>query len=107
MSTSFERPSAASSRQNSTSSNSSTLSKTWKKIKEHHDGMNDAFATYYGGGRRSQEAWNTASPRGSVTYVEGTEHEPLVEKKSLAKKMLGRVKEHHRSVNAAYRAYYG
>ncbi|KAF2447042.1 hypothetical protein P171DRAFT_483103 [Karstenula rhodostoma CBS 690.94] len=105
MSTSFERPSAASSRQNSTSSTSSTLSKTWKKIKEHHDGMNDAFATYYGGGRRSHEAWNP-SPRGSVTFEE-SEHEPLVEKKGLAKKMLGRVKEHHRSVNAAYRTYYG
>ncbi|KAL5409918.1 hypothetical protein PMIN04_010847 [Paraphaeosphaeria minitans] len=106
MSTSFERPSVASSRQNSTSSNASTLSKTWMKVKEHHDSMNDAFATYYGG-RRAQEPWNT-SPRSSVTYADELEHEPLVEKKkSLAKKMLGRVKEHHRSVNAAYRAYYG
>lgn len=105
MSASFERPSAASSCQNSTFSTSSTLNKTWKKIKEHHDGMNDAFTAYYGGGRRSTEAWNS-SPRGSVTSDE-VEHEPLVEKKGLAKKMMGRIKEHHRSVNAAYRAYYG
>jgi hypothetical protein len=106
MSTQFERPSAASSRQNSTSSTSSTLSKTWKKIKDHHDGMNDAFATYYGGGRRSHEAWNTTSPRGIITY-ETDEQKPLVEKKGLGKKILARVKEHHRSVNVAYRTYYG
>ena len=72
--------------------------------------MNDAFAIYYGGGRRSREAWNT--PRGSVSYTESVyskevEHQPLVEKKSLGKKMKDMVKEHHRSVNAAYRTYYG
>lgn len=105
MSTSFERPAAASSRQNSTSSTSSTLSKTWQKIKDHHDGMNDAFATYYGIGRHSHEAWN-ASPRGIVKY-KGANDESQIEKKGLGKKILRKIKEHHRSVNAAYRAHYG
>ncbi|KAF1978276.1 hypothetical protein BU23DRAFT_450403 [Bimuria novae-zelandiae CBS 107.79] len=97
------RPSASTSRQNSTSSTSSNLNKAWKKIKDHHDGMNDAFSTYYGGGRRSQESW--ASPRNSIDEAE---REPLVEKKEgLRKKIVNRVKEHHRSVTAAHRAYYG
>ncbi|KAJ4356314.1 uncharacterized protein N0V89_004346 [Didymosphaeria variabile] len=110
MSTSFERPSAASSRQNSIISTSSILGKTWKKVKQHHEGMNDAFATYYGGGRRSHEAWNT--PRGSVCTRDSdssdeVEYKPLVEKTGFGKKMLVKAKEHHRSVSAAYRTYYG
>lgn len=100
--TTSERPSA--SRQNSASSSSSNLSRAWKKVKEHHDGMNNAFASAYGVGRRlSQE--QLASQRNSVD-----EHEqaPLVEKKEgLGKKIKTLVKEHHRSVNAAYRTYYG
>lgn len=111
MTTSSERPSASSSRQNSTSSTDSTLNKTWRKIKEHHEGLNDAFATYYGGGRRSQEAWTTpkytSSRRTSISSQE-LEHKPLVGKKEgLGSKLKHMVKEHHRSVNNAYRAYYG
>lgn len=65
--------------------------------------MNDAFATYYGGGRRSQEPWT-----GPRQVVDEVERAPLVEKKDgLGRKIVNRVKEHHRSVNAAYRTYYG
>ena len=82
MSSTSERPSAAASRQNSTSSVSSNLHKAWKKIKEHHDSMNDAYVAYYGGGR-PRETWT--SPRHSV---EEAERAPLVEEKEgLGKKM--------------------
>ncbi|KAJ4297692.1 hypothetical protein N0V90_005587 [Kalmusia sp. IMI 367209] len=104
------RPSVSTTgRSDSTSSTSSNLSKTWKSIKkaakEHHEGMNDAFATYYGGGRRSM---NAPSPRGSVSEEEEA-HVGLVEgeKEGLGSMAARKVKEHHRSVNAAYRTYYG
>jgi hypothetical protein len=102
-SSSSEPASASSSRQNSMSSTTSSLGKAWNKIKEHHEGMNGAFAAYYGGSRRPQEPWK--SPRSSIDEVE--QALPAEKKDGLGKKMKNAIKDHHRSVNAAYRTYYG
>ena len=85
------------------SSTSSNLSKAWNKIKEHHEGMNGAFAAYYGGGRRMQEPWK--SQRSSMDEAE--QSLPAKKKDGLGKKMKNIIKEHNRSVNAAYKTYYG
>jgi hypothetical protein len=94
------------------------LSKAWQAIKAHHDEMNAAYAAYYSPG--SSRAGSLANSRANSTQssprhsVEEPRHEdaaaapknPTNFTKSW-KALKNRAVEHHRSVNAAYRAAYG
>jgi hypothetical protein len=93
---------------------STNLSKAWQAIKAHHDEMNAAYAAYYSPGSslaNSRANSTQSSPRHSV---EEPRHEdaaaapknPTNFSKSW-KALKTRAVEHHRSVNAAYRAAYG
>jgi hypothetical protein len=112
----------------STTSNNTTSSKksnsTWYSIKkaahEHHESLNSAYAVYYGAGAASRGSSATSSavqsPRGSLEEAEqamisgkpGQENQKKERGVSKAwEKVKKAAKEHHESVNAAHRAYYG
>jgi len=121
------RPSMDSQRTTSTSSSTSTLSKTWSSIKkhakEHHESVNAAYATYYSGGMVREHS--ASSVRSSASTVAGSPRVSLEDKKGgpvveveavekgdghvkkMARAIKKRAVEHHRSVTAAHRAYYG
>lgn len=104
-------PSRSSSTETSTEpERSSSMSKAWEKVKkaakEHHEGVNAAYATYYGAGA-SPAPSAAASSRSSLESVRG---EQDAKEDSVARKSWDSfkktAKEHHKSVNAAYATYY-
>lgn len=108
----------------SSSSESSNMSKAWtsfkKAAKEHHEGLNAAYATYYGGGampvssemvtpRTSSESTESLIHEDEKVYGEsvGTNESSASGMKKALEKAKKIAKEHHRSVNTAYESYYG
>jgi hypothetical protein len=84
---------------------SGSVSKAWKSVKkaakDHHDGLNAAYATYYG-----QGASSAPTRANSAASVESVQHETQ-KKPSVWSKAAQRAKEHHASVNNAYATVYG
>ncbi|KZM20915.1 uncharacterized protein EKO05_0006376 [Ascochyta rabiei] len=86
--------------------------KLWTAIKNHHDEMNAAYTAYYSPG-----ASRCNSPRGSTSStprhsIEEPRNEQAAPKQPTNlskhwKQLKTKVVEHHRGVNAAYRAAYG
>ncbi|KAF1929192.1 uncharacterized protein M421DRAFT_419710 [Didymella exigua CBS 183.55] len=85
--------------------------KLWTAIKTHHDEMNAAYTAFYSPGSS-----RAASPRGSVSSTprvsteEPRNEEAAKQPTNLSKhwkQLKTKVVEHHRGVNAAYRAAYG
>ncbi|KAF2017141.1 hypothetical protein BU24DRAFT_144184 [Aaosphaeria arxii CBS 175.79] len=89
-----------------TTNTPSFISTLAHKAKAHHDGLNAAFNTYYGGAYGSNPSSQATSRRAShdsVEHKEPKEHKSNKTWKSIKKAVV----EHHRSMNAAYSAYYG
>lgn len=84
---------------------SGSMSKAWKSVKkaakDHHEGVNAAYATYYG-----QGASPAPTRANSATSAESVEHE-TEQKPSVWAKVVKKAQEHHRSVNNAYSTVYG
>lgn len=89
----------------------SNTNKLWAAIKEHHQEMNAAYVAFYSPGSS-----RAATPRGSVSSTPRTStEEPRSEEAAKQptnlskhwKQLKTKVVEHHRGVNAAYRAAYG
>jgi hypothetical protein len=88
--------------------------KLWTALKQHHDEMNAAYTAFYSPGSSRAN-----SPRGSVSSTprasveEPRQASSASEKKQPTnlskhwKQLKTKAVEHHRSVNAAYRAAYG
>lgn len=85
--------------------------KLWTAIKNHHEEMNAAYSAYYSPGSSRAN-----SPRGSVSSTprasieEPRSEEAAKQPTNLSKhwkQLKTKVVEHHRGVNAAYRAAYG
>ncbi|KAF2873103.1 hypothetical protein BDV95DRAFT_605669 [Massariosphaeria phaeospora] len=106
----------------SSSSKSHPMSKAWKAVKkhakEHHESLNTAYGIYYGGGRTPPSTFSSraptavGSPRASFESERTEkEEEVVVRSETNARRAWNAVKqhakEHHRSVNAAYRTTYG
>ena len=110
-------PARSASRGGADAPKKSNLSKAWQALKQHHDEMNAAYAAYYspGSSRAGSRAnsvranSNHSSPRHSI---EEPRHEDAAPKNPTNftktwKAIKTRAIEHHRGVNAAYRAAYG
>jgi hypothetical protein len=87
-------------------------SKLWTAIKNHHDEMNAAYAAYYspGASRANSTHGSTAStPRHSIEEHRSEDAAPKnpTNLSKHWKSLKTKVVEHHRGVNAAYRAAYG
>lgn len=89
----------------------SNSNKVWAAIKEHHHEMNAAYAAFYSPGNS-----RAASPRGSIsstprTSIEAPRSEEAAKQPTNLskhwKQLKTKVVQHHRDVNAAYRAFYG
>ena len=86
--------------------------KLWTAIKNHHDEMNAAYTAYYSPGTsrsNSPRGSTVSSPRHSVEEPRSEEAAPK-QPTNLSKhwkQLKTKVVEHHRSVNAAYKAAYG
>lgn len=86
--------------------------KLWTALKNHHEEMNAAYAAFYSPG-----ASRANSPRGSVSSTpRQSSEEPRSEQAAPKqptnlskhwKQLKTKVVEHHRGVNAAYKAAYG
>ncbi|KAJ4989301.1 hypothetical protein SVAN01_05206 [Stagonosporopsis vannaccii] len=86
--------------------------KLWTALKNHHEEMNAAYSAFYSPGNS-----RAASPHGSVASsrrasVEEPRSEDAAPKQPTNlskhwKQLKTKVVEHHRGVNAAYRAAYG
>lgn len=86
--------------------------KLWTAIKHHHDEMNAAYTAFYtpGASRANSAHGSTASsPRHSVEQSRSEEAAPRAPTNLSKhwKTLKTKVIEHHRGVNAAYRAAYG
>ncbi|KAJ4381148.1 hypothetical protein N0V86_003495 [Didymella sp. IMI 355093] len=89
----------------------SNSNKLWAAIKQHHDEMNQAYAAFYSPGSSratSPRASVSSTPRASIE--EPRSEEAAKQPTNLSKhwkQLKTKVVEHHRGVNAAYRAAYG
>ncbi|KAJ4364211.1 hypothetical protein N0V95_000833 [Ascochyta clinopodiicola] len=90
----------------------SNANKLWTALKQHHEEMNAAYTAYYspGASRANSPRGSTSStPRHSLEEPR-SEHAAPKQPTNLSKhwkQLKTKVVEHHRGVNAAYRAAYG
>ncbi|KAF9698503.1 hypothetical protein EKO04_003573 [Ascochyta lentis] len=86
--------------------------KLWTAIKNHHDEMNAAYTAFYSPGAsrsNSPRGSNASTPRHSLEEPR-SEHAAPKQPTNLSKhwkQLKTKVVEHHRGVNAAYKAAYG
>lgn len=94
---------------------SSFLATVGHKLAEHHRSVNSAYEAYYGAYARPTTTTAGTSRRASeesqVYLKDALAQQPQVKQQSRASKAWQSVKqhakEHHESVNSAYKAYYG
>jgi hypothetical protein len=82
------------------------MTKAWESVKkaakDHHEGLNAAYATYYGQGS------STAPSRShSTVSSEAVANDSEAKKAGVWEKVVKKAKVHHQSVNSAYAAVYG
>lgn len=81
------------------------------RIAEHHRDVTNAYEAYYGSFARPVNSASAHAPRRSQDSQEPLAVEAAQPKQSSTSKAWEKVKqhakEHHASVNAAYRSYYG
>ncbi|KAH6618512.1 hypothetical protein C7974DRAFT_31393 [Boeremia exigua] len=85
-------------------------SKLWTAIKTHHDEMNAAYSAYYSPGNSraaSPRASASSTPRASIEEPREVAPRNPTNLSKHWKQLKTKVVEHHRGVNAAYRAAYG